>query len=107
MPNQEFDTLLTKSKTAKRVGVTTRTVDRWSNQPELGFPAPCIVNKRRYFSSRQIDAWLESRKPSGPPMPAPAPTNPIAIVEPPPPRMTKRRIEAMQSHEPCGLQKNP
>jgi hypothetical protein len=72
MPNQDFDTLLSKPKTAKRFGVTTRTVDLWSDQPELRFPTPCIINGRKYFSAWQIEDWLESRKPGGPPMPADA-----------------------------------
>jgi hypothetical protein len=95
----EFDTLLPNAKAAKRVGATTRTLFRWTSQPELGFPTPCIINGRRYFSAWQIDDWLASRNPgTALTAAAPAPPNPaLAIIDPIPPRMTKRRIEAMQA----------
>jgi hypothetical protein len=94
MPNQDFDTLLSNSKTAKRVGTCTRTLFRWTCQPELGFPKPCIINKRRYFSAWQIDAWLESRKPGGTPMPADiGPPKPGLI---PPQPISMARLARMQ-----------
>lgn len=62
MPNQ-FDELIPNAKAAKRLGVTTRTLFRWTAQPDLNFPTPCLVNNRRYFSAAEIDAWQASRKP--------------------------------------------
>jgi hypothetical protein len=102
MPNQEFDTLLSKSKTAKRVGTCTRTVDRWTCLPELGFPKPCIINKRRYFSAWQIEDWLESCKPGGPPMPADTAPPEAGLIPPQPMSMARaarlqERREAKQA----------
>jgi hypothetical protein len=102
MPNQDFDTLLSKPKTAKRVGVTTRTVDLWSHQPELRFPTPCIVNGRKYFSAWQIEDWLESRKPGGSPMPADIARPKPGLIPPEPISMARlarlrERREAKQS----------
>lgn len=62
MPYQ-FDELIPNAKTARRLGVTTRTLFRWTAQPDLHFPNPCFVNHRRYFSAAEIDAWQASRKP--------------------------------------------
>jgi hypothetical protein len=98
----EFDTLLTKSKTAKRGGVTTRTVDRWSNQPDLGFPTPAIINGRKYFSAWAIEAWLASRRPGGPPMPADTAPLEAGLIPPEPKSMARlarlrERREAKQS----------
>jgi predicted DNA-binding transcriptional regulator AlpA len=62
MPNQ-FDELIPNAKVARRLGVTVRTMFRWTAQPELCFPKPCIINSRRYFSAAEIDAWQASRKP--------------------------------------------
>jgi len=101
MPN-EFDTLLSNSKTARRVGTCTRTLSRWTCQPELGFPDPCIINGRRYFSAWQVEDWLENRKPGSSQMSANiAPMKPGLI--PPEPKSTARlsrereRREAKQS----------
>lgn len=58
MPTQ-FDELIP----ARRLGVTTRTLFRWTAQPDLNFPAPCLVNNRRYFSAAQLDAWQASHTP--------------------------------------------
>ena len=35
--------------TAARYGVTTRTIDRWGNDDELGFPKPIVINGRNYY----------------------------------------------------------
>jgi len=70
MPNQ-FDELIPNAKVARRLGVTVRTMFRWTAQPELCFPKPCIINSRRYFSAAEIDAWQASRKPGAILQPAP------------------------------------
>jgi hypothetical protein len=85
----EFDTLLTNSKTAKRAGTTIRTLYRWASQPELGFPTPCVINKRRYYSAWQIEDWLESRKPGGPPIPADIGPPRAGIIPPQPISMAR------------------
>jgi hypothetical protein len=102
VPNQEFDTLLTNSKTAKRVGATTRTLYRWATQPELGFPTPCFINGRRYYSAWQIEDWLASRKPGGPPMPADIGRPKPGLIPPEPKSMARlarlrERREAKQA----------
>jgi hypothetical protein len=59
----QFDELIPNAKTARRLGVTTRTLFRWTDQPDLNFPKPCFVNNCRYFSAAEIDTWQASRKP--------------------------------------------
>lgn len=61
------DILLSNVKTAKRCGVTTRAIYSWIRLPELGFPRPCFINGRRYFSQAEIDRWRESRFDAIPP----------------------------------------
>jgi hypothetical protein len=61
VPNQ-FNELIPNAKTARRLGVTTRTLFRWTAQPDLNFPKPCFVNNRRYFSAAEFDTWQASRK---------------------------------------------
>jgi predicted DNA-binding transcriptional regulator AlpA len=40
-----------------RFGVTSRTLDRWIGDDDLGFPRPMLINKRRYFLLGEIEAW--------------------------------------------------
>jgi hypothetical protein len=42
---------------AARYGVVTRTIDRWLEDPKLGFPRPTTVNRRRYWWLGQLSAW--------------------------------------------------
>lgn len=44
-----------------RYGVSDRTLDRWIGNAALGFPKPVIINKRRYFRERQLQAWEVAR----------------------------------------------
>jgi hypothetical protein len=43
--------------TALRYGVCTRTIDRWQNDPELGFPQPTVINKRKYDDEDKLTEW--------------------------------------------------
>lgn len=40
-----------------RFNVTDRTLDRWLSKPELNFPRPMIINRRRYFFLDEIEQW--------------------------------------------------
>lgn len=57
----QLDELIPNAKLAKRLGTTTRSLFRWTTQPELNFPRPRLINGRRYFSSAEIEAWQRSR----------------------------------------------
>jgi hypothetical protein len=35
-------------RTATMFGVSTRTIERWRRDPDLGFPAPISINGRNY-----------------------------------------------------------
>ena len=41
----------------KRYGVVGRTLDRWVADPELKFPRPLVVNRRRYFRESALIDW--------------------------------------------------
>jgi hypothetical protein len=53
--------LIAESKTSKRYGVCTRTLDRWDDQPELGFPPPVWINGRKYRDTDRLDAFDQAR----------------------------------------------
>jgi hypothetical protein len=40
-----------------RYGVVPRTVERWTEDPHLGFPAPLVIRKRRYWVLAELEAW--------------------------------------------------
>jgi hypothetical protein len=47
-----------KRGVAERYGVTTRSVDRWRNDPNVGFPAPAMqINDRCYWAAEDLDAF--------------------------------------------------
>lgn len=48
---------------AEELNVCVRTIYRWTEDQanEIQFPAPIILNDRRYFSRNQIDNWKASR----------------------------------------------
>ena len=37
--------------------VTDRTVSRWERDPELNFPKPTVINRRKYFDEEQLARW--------------------------------------------------
>jgi hypothetical protein len=41
----------------ERYRVHPHTLRRWDQKPELGFPPPVYVNKRRYREAEKLDAW--------------------------------------------------
>jgi hypothetical protein len=52
---------LPKPKVAERYRTTSRTVDRWREDPDLGFPQPININGYLYFSEPELIAWERSR----------------------------------------------
>jgi predicted DNA-binding transcriptional regulator AlpA len=90
------DRLITNPAVARLFCVAPRTIFNWVVRPDLNFPRPLIIGARRYFSESEIMAWKAAHV-LGAAAAAPASTNPSAIVDPVPPRMTKRRIEAKPS----------
>ena len=42
-------------------GVSDMTLWRWGTRPELAFPKPIYIGRRRYWRAADIDAWMQSR----------------------------------------------
>jgi len=56
----------TKYLTASQVcdnfgGVSDMTLWRWLNDPEMNFPRPIYINRRRYFSVDEIETFVQRR----------------------------------------------
>jgi hypothetical protein len=49
------------SKVADRYGVVPRTIERWEENPDLKFPAPLRINKRKYWDLEKLEAWERLR----------------------------------------------
>lgn len=49
--------LLSDRLTAVRYDVTVRTLERWDEKPELGFPPAVRIRRRRYREIDKLDAW--------------------------------------------------
>jgi predicted DNA-binding transcriptional regulator AlpA len=58
------DTRLPTRAVLARYDICDRTLDRWLADPDMKFPRPIIINRRRYFVLSEIEEWerLQPRK---------------------------------------------
>ena len=55
------DNFLPAKQVERRYSVCGRTLDRWEDNPELGFPKPSWINHRRYWRLADLQAWERAR----------------------------------------------
>jgi hypothetical protein len=53
--------LIKESKVAKRYDVDKRTLARWDEKPERGFPPPVYINGQRYRDGDKLDEFDAAR----------------------------------------------
>ena len=61
MSNETSRTYLPGPKTARRYGVSDRTIVRWEQDPALCFPQPMHVNGRKFYPLDELEAWERMR----------------------------------------------
>lgn len=54
---QDAEIYLTAPQVRKRYNVTDMTIWRWLKNPDLHFPAPTVINRRRYWRESDLTAW--------------------------------------------------
>ena len=52
--------LFTKDEVAELLGISTKTVDEWRNNPKMEFPDAIRIGCRLRFSRIDIEAWIAS-----------------------------------------------
>ena len=52
---------LTRRQQARRYGVSTRTIDRWSDDDNLGLPAEIDIAGRKYRKLSELETWERAR----------------------------------------------
>jgi hypothetical protein len=52
---------LTRRQQARRYGVSTRTIDRWSDDDNLGLPAEIDIAGRKYRKLPDLETWERAR----------------------------------------------
>jgi predicted DNA-binding transcriptional regulator AlpA len=52
--------LVPARKVQERYGISGRTLDRWLAQPDLRFPKPILINRRRYFRESELSEFEHS-----------------------------------------------
>ena len=52
---------LTANQLCQRYSVCRRTIGRWTAQANLAFPAPTVINGRRYWRLETIETWEAAR----------------------------------------------
>jgi hypothetical protein len=55
------DDLLPDPQVAQRYQVTLRTVARWDEDAELGFPKPVWIRNRKYRRIKELQSWERKR----------------------------------------------
>jgi hypothetical protein len=45
----------------ERYGVSSRTVARWELDPDLNFPQPTVINRRKYWDDLALTEWDRSQ----------------------------------------------
>jgi hypothetical protein len=53
--------LIPEAKAAKKCGVCTKTLERWDDKPELGFPPIVWINGRKFRDADLLDAFFVAR----------------------------------------------
>jgi predicted DNA-binding transcriptional regulator AlpA len=53
---------LTTEQVRKRYNITNQTIWRWLRDPELGFPKPETIRRRRYWLEAKLDAFDAARE---------------------------------------------
>lgn len=48
---------LTSAQVRDRYSITDMTLWRWLNRPEMAFPRPLVINRRRLFAEDELVAW--------------------------------------------------
>ena len=56
-PASQSEKFLATRKVKERYGVDTITLDRWSNDPRVGFPKPLYFGRNRYWDIDQLRAF--------------------------------------------------
>ena len=52
---------LTAPQVLERYNISDMSLHRWLNNPNLSFPKPMVVNRRRYFLEADLVAWERAR----------------------------------------------
>lgn len=53
--------LIPKPAIARELGVSSRTVSRWMEDENLGFPTPVRLRGRLYFARTALEEWKATR----------------------------------------------
>ncbi|CDX22099.1 conserved hypothetical protein [Mesorhizobium plurifarium] len=48
-------------KVLERYHISDMSLHRWLKNPELNFPKPLVINRRRYFLETDLIAWERAR----------------------------------------------
>ena len=58
----EHEILLKAGDVRSRYGnISDMSLWRWIRDPKLGFPAPIVINRRRYWKESELAAWERAR----------------------------------------------
>lgn len=58
-----MDCKLIPSATVREIcgGISDMSLWRWLKDPDLGFPRPVVISRRRYWREADVSAWIGQR----------------------------------------------
>lgn len=57
--NEQYKRIPASTVRAMCAGVSDMTLWRWLNNPEIDFPRPIYIGKRRYWKEAEVIEWLD------------------------------------------------
>ena len=63
--SSDADLLWPTRRVLAHYDICSKTLDRWTADPSLGFPAPVHIRNRKYFSASALREWEIKRAASG------------------------------------------
>jgi hypothetical protein len=57
----DLGALIPKPNLARELGVCSRTVSRWVDDPAIDFPRPVVIRGRLYFDRTAVERWKIAR----------------------------------------------
>jgi hypothetical protein len=61
MNNSSSQKLLPTRQVCARYDVCFRTIGRWERNPDLNFPQPVMINRRKYYPEAALIEWDRAR----------------------------------------------
>jgi len=53
--------IIPAGKAVVMLGISLRTLNKWCDDPQVGFPKTIVISGRKYFRANEIAEWIDRR----------------------------------------------